>query len=160
MDQAHLHLVLNHFPILGSFFGAFVLSYGLIKKNRTIKRFGLLVIFLVAVATIPAYVTGEAAEHATEDLYGSSHHMLEEHEDLAKIAFPIMLVLGGFSGLIWFLSGRNEEKDYSKATWAILVSTVLMFAFMALIGNHGGKIRRPELRGEQVIVQKDHDELH
>jgi len=29
MDQAHLHLVLNHFPIIGSLFGIGYIAYGL-----------------------------------------------------------------------------------------------------------------------------------
>ena len=33
MNQAHLHMVLNHFPIIGLIFGIGVLFYGIIKKH-------------------------------------------------------------------------------------------------------------------------------
>ncbi len=38
MNDAHLHLVFNHFPIIGTIFGLGVLMAGLLLKNNTVKN--------------------------------------------------------------------------------------------------------------------------
>lgn len=159
MDQAHLHLVLNHFPILGSLFAFILLLIATLKKNLFLYKTGLTVLFFVALLTIPAYTTGEAAEHATEHLPGSSHDMVHEHEEQAELAFPIMLALGAFAGFLLLQMKRKPEGNHMKFAWPMVVLTAGMFFFMALIGNHGGKIRRPELRGE-VVQSESHGEHH
>jgi len=154
MTAAHLHLLLNHIPILGTFFGLILLFLGLTKRSKTLQKVGLATFFIVGLVTIPAYLTGEAAEHATEHLSGSSHDMLHEHEELGMYGLIISLVLGTISGFFWFLVARNRHLDYKKVLWAILLGSLFSFFMMFFIGGHGGKIRRPELRG--VIQDGQH----
>lgn len=160
MDQAHLHLVLNHFPILGTLFGSILLIVGAFKKSRTLQKAALLTLVGVALFTLPAYYTGEAAEHATEHMIGSSHDMLEEHEELAEKGLVVALVLGAVSLVLWFFIHRNRHKDYTKFSWIVVGLSIISFLLMALIGNHGGKIRRPELRGETVIERPHFGDSH
>lgn len=150
MTGAHLHLLLNHLPILGTLFGLLLLLVGLIKKSKTLQKTALATFVLVGLITIPAFLTGEAAEHATEHLVGSSHDMVHEHEELGEKGLILALVLGLVSAVFWLFLARNKHLHYRRALWVILVGSMLSFALMALIGNHGGKIRRPELRGEKV----------
>jgi uncharacterized membrane protein len=161
MDQAHLHLVLNHFPILGTLFGAVILLIGAIKKNKTLQKAGLITLVLIAIITIPAFMTGEAAEHATEHLAGSSHDMVHEHEELAELGLISASIVGVASLALWFLIYRNRHQDYTRLAWAVTGLAFGSFFIMMLIGNHGGKIRRPELRGENVeVVDHHHHEDH
>jgi uncharacterized membrane protein len=153
MTAAHLHLLLNHIPVLGTFFGLILLFLGLTKRSKTLQIAGLATFFIVGLVTIPAYLTGEAAEHATEHLSGSSHDMLHEHEELGLYGFIISLILGMISGFFWFLVTRNRHLHYKKALWAILIASLFSFFVMVLIGGHGGKIRRPELRSEIQEVE-------
>ena len=87
--------------------------------------------------------------------------MVHEHEELAELAFPIMLALGALAGFLLMQMKRKPEGNHMKFAWPMVVLTGGMFFFMALIGNHGGKIRRPELRGEQVQTDQssDHHEM-
>ena len=41
MNWAHMHLLINHIPVLGMVFGTLLLAYGLVKKNEEIKRVSL-----------------------------------------------------------------------------------------------------------------------
>jgi uncharacterized membrane protein len=148
MTQAHLHLILNHLPIVGIFFSAIILLFGLLKKNRTFTKLGLLGFVVMAVLMLPVYFTGEAAEHVVEEMPGSSHDMIHEHEDLGFIGLIISLILGAFSWLIWFFIHRNRHQNYSKYAWMTLVFATVTFFFMMLVATHGGQIRRPELRTE------------
>jgi uncharacterized membrane protein len=148
MSGAHLHLVLNHFPILGALFGGILLLIGMIKQNKTLEKAGLITFIVIALITIPAYLTGEAAEHATEHLVGSSHDMVHEHEELAEIGFIMMLGLGVLSLVSFFFITRNKYMKYTSLKIVVLVSAFFTFGMMVIIGEHGGEIRRPELRGE------------
>jgi uncharacterized membrane protein len=38
MNDAHLHMVVNHFPIIGTIFGFGVLIVGLVLKNKTLQN--------------------------------------------------------------------------------------------------------------------------
>ena len=155
MTGAHLHLLLNHIPLLGTFFGLILLFIGLTKKSKTLQKAGLATFFVVALVTIPTFLTGESAEHATEHIAGFSHDVAHEHEELGEIGWIFAIVLGVLSGLFWFLLTKNRHIDYKKALWSILIISIASFIIMVLIGAHGGEIRRPELRGE-VVTQQDH----
>ena len=58
MNQAHLHLLLNHLPILGALFGLLILAGGFLLKYDTVKRTALGLFVLSAILAIPAYLTG------------------------------------------------------------------------------------------------------
>ena len=62
MNWAHVHLLINHIPVLGTVFGTLLLVFGMAKKNETIKRVSLGIFAIIAVATVPVYFTGEPAE--------------------------------------------------------------------------------------------------
>ena len=35
MNWAHLHLLINHIPVLGTVFGTLLLIFGMAKKNKS-----------------------------------------------------------------------------------------------------------------------------
>src|SRR5258705_10970086 len=63
-DLAHLHLLLNHFPTIGTILGLGLLLLAFIRKNDHLKKLSLEVMFLIALATMPVYVSGQAAAEA------------------------------------------------------------------------------------------------
>jgi uncharacterized membrane protein len=158
MTLAHLHLVLNHMPILGTLFGLILLFLGLSRGNKILQKAGLVTFVVVALVTIPVFLTGEPAEHLVEDFPGFSHDMAHEHEELGEKGLIIALILGAISAFLVFLLNRNKNLNYKKGMWAVLALSVVSFLFMMLIGNHGGKIRRPELRGEKSEIGNNHSD--
>ena len=38
MDPAHLHLMLNHIPVLGTAFGMALIAWALFRKSEELKR--------------------------------------------------------------------------------------------------------------------------
>ena len=62
MDATHLHLILTHFPIVGTIIGIGILAYGQFAKNDAIKKVALVTFILMAILTIPVFLTGEEAE--------------------------------------------------------------------------------------------------
>jgi hypothetical protein len=143
-DGAHIHLLTNHIPILGPLFVLPLLIAGVVKKNRSITIAALVMAVAVAVATIPAFVTGEEAEEAVEGMMGVSEVNIEEHEEEAEIAYYAMLMAGAVAlgALLSSTGGRSVSPVLSWLTTGILVAT---FILMARTGNSGGKIRHTEL---------------
>ncbi len=152
MDAVHFHLVLNHFPIIGTIIGAGILAYGLLTKNNSNKKVALFIMFLMAVVTIPVFLSGHEAEEIVEHLAGVSEDYIEEHEELAEKALWLMSVLGllSLAGLysIW------KKLSYAKIiTVAVLIVSLITIGIMAKVGNFGGQIRHSEIRNTSSIDQ-------
>ena len=145
MNGAHLHLVLNHFPILGSLFGLVILTYGLWSKNKAFMNAGLIALIAIALITIPTFMSGEAAEEVIEHNSGVSEQLIEDHEERGKIGFLLMELLGITAVVALFLSAKNK-KGGKLLNYAVLIFAILVFGFIVTVGNSGGKINHPELR--------------
>jgi asparagine N-glycosylation enzyme membrane subunit Stt3 len=59
MNWAHIHLSLNHLPVVGTFFGVLLLLLALLRKSEELKRVSLGVFVLTALLALPVYFTGE-----------------------------------------------------------------------------------------------------
>ena len=70
MDAAHLHLMLNHIPVLGTAFGMALIAWALFRKSEELKRVSLGVFVIIALLAVPAYLTGEPAEEIVEHSTG------------------------------------------------------------------------------------------
>ena len=59
-NLAHLHLLLNHVPTVGAVVALGLLLLAFIRRNEPLKHRGLEVLFVIAVLTLPVYMTGVA----------------------------------------------------------------------------------------------------
>jgi len=153
MDATHFHLVLSHFPIVGTFVGMGILAYGQFFKNIEIQKVALATFILMAILTIPIFLTGEEAEETVEHVAGISEQLIENHEELAEKSVWLM----GFLGVLSLLNLFTIIKKYSFAksiTIVSVITSVLTFGFFAQVGNLGGQIRHSEIRTESNILQK------
>ncbi|MEO1052492.1 MAG: hypothetical protein AAFX87_17805 [Bacteroidota bacterium] len=145
MDATHLHLVLNHFPIVGTFFAMFILAFGLFLKKDEVANTALIMMIFVAIITIPVYVTGEEAEHTVEYLPGVSKYYIEEHEKMGELSLWLVSASGTVA-VMALLSAFLNKKRNKTLDWATLGLLIGTFAFMAYVGDLGGKIRHSEIR--------------
>ncbi len=145
MNATHLHLLLNHLPVLGTAFGLGLLLFGLWRTSNELKKTALGVFVLVALAAVPVYLTGEPAEEGVESLPGVSKSMMDSHEEAAGVAFVAVLVLGvaSLGALVGFRPGK------SLPAWcgnSVLVAALIVGGLMAYVANLGGQIRHSEIR--------------
>lgn len=152
MNPTHLHLLLNHFPIVGTLIGSAILFYSLIKKQNTGKVIGAIIIVIMALVAIPVMLTGEPAEESIENLSGISKTLIHDHEEAAEKAFWLMGITGVFS-LAALILYRVKSAFAQKAFWLVFVFSAISFLFMAWAGNLGGKIRHPEISNSFSTVQ-------
>ncbi|MCX7737312.1 MAG: hypothetical protein N2319_11440 [Candidatus Kapabacteria bacterium] len=147
MNAAHLHLLLNHFPVILLIVGFVILIVGLIAKKKTLKITALVIFMCGSLITIPTYFSGGNAEDIIEDISPESKVYIEKHEDQAKI-FSITFYMLGILSFIGILGISKDQKYASWFTYLILIFSAISLYFAALTGNSGGEIRHTEIRKE------------
>src|SRR6266540_2985557 len=102
MDLTHIHLLLNHFPIVGNIIGGGLFAIALIKDSNDLKRASLIVLLGIALVTIPTYITGNGAQDAIKSVPDVSKSLIETHEGAALVALGFMELTGAFAWLgLW-----------------------------------------------------------
>ena len=145
MNQAHLHLALNHFPIIGTVLGFLTLLAGILFKNEGIKKAGLGIFVFSGVMAIPAFLTGEGAEEVLKATGMDVEAVGEDHERLGKIALAISLVIGVLAFIALFIE-RKHAALFKKLLIAILVIAGANAVVLKYTGTTGGEIRHTEIR--------------
>ncbi|MCB9282855.1 MAG: hypothetical protein H6563_02180 [Lewinellaceae bacterium] len=144
MNQAHIHLLLNHFPILGSLFAAGILFFGVILNDRKVNQVGLLSLVAFTLLTIPAFLSGHGAEEVIEDYPGISHAAIHNHEEAAELGLWIMVIAGVIALVSYFLQ-RRKEQMHRLLSLITLVAATAAFGVFFRVGLTGGEIRHPEI---------------
>ena len=159
MTATHLHLLLNHLPVLGALFGMGLLFYGVLRKSEDLKRAALLVFVIVALLSIPVYLTGEPAEDGVKGLPGVSNVIVEKHEEAAVFTFGLLLVLG-FTGLISLVIFRSGKLIPTWLNSGLLTLSLVVFGSSAWTANLGGQVRHTEIRpgAAAPAANAEHDE--
>ena len=148
MNDAHLHLVLTHLPVLGTFFGAGLAAHGLLFRKPDVLKVALGVFVIAALLAGAAYLTGEGAEEAVERI-GIGEQLIEAHESVAVYA----LVGAGALGLM-ALVGLVAYRDRTVARSYVLGVMTLALGvagLMAYTANLGGQIRHVEIRSGPLV---------
>ena len=151
MNQTHLHLLITHLPIVGSFLGALVLAYGLRTNSIHTQIAAYFVLVISSIGAVIAYVTGEAAEETVENITGISHDLVEEHEEFAIIGLIALIVLGLVSIIALVFTVRKSSSIRALA-WLTLLVSIVSFGLIAWTGYLGGQIRHDEIRDAKVYI--------
>ena len=145
MSAAHVHLLLNHIPILGTIGGLLLLGYGMIRKSEDVKRASLFAFTITALVTIPVYLTGDGTAQIVGNLPGVSTAIIAQHDTAATFTIVAIEILGIVSLLSLWLSRRSPEIK-RKLVFAVLVLAIIASGLGAWTGNLGGQIRHTEVR--------------
>ncbi|MFB0910014.1 MAG: hypothetical protein QMA99_03555, partial [Flavobacterium sp.] len=97
MNDAHLHLLVNHFPIIGTILGLGTLVAGIALKNNSVKNTAYCLFVVSAVFAALSMATGEGAEEMVEDMPNIGHQIIHEHEELAEKLALVLYLLGAVS---------------------------------------------------------------
>jgi uncharacterized membrane protein len=155
MNLAHLHLLLNHFPIIGTIvaLGLFIASF--IGKNDDLKRSALIIFAAIALITLPAFFSGVGAQRMVRKEPGIAVAVIDRHEGAAILAMFLMLITGALALVeLWKRRRIRTEKIWSGTVFAILVFSLLTTAVMARVGTTGGDIRHPEIWDVKDVTQE------
>lgn len=145
MSWAHLHLMLNHVPVVGLPIALLLLAVALLRRSTELAKASLELIALVAAVTIVVQLTGESAEELIKKLPDFSEALVEHHEEAALTATIGMSVLGlvALAVLVLF---RGAATIPSWIGGGILLMGILVGGLMGWVANLGGQIRHTEIR--------------
>ena len=143
---SHLHLILNHVPTIGTAVAVGLLFLAFARKHEPLKLAGLEVLFIIAIVTMPAYMTGIAARLELLDRSGVSDTAMRRHHDAALAGFTVT-ELAGFGAWIALWQSRRRGRASPAMVAGVLVLSVAALALMGRAANIGGEIRHPEILG-------------
>jgi hypothetical protein len=151
MNLAHVHIILNHVPSLGSIAGLLLLAAGIYKKDEAIKHFAYSVLVLITMAVLPTYITGAESQRIVEKSPSYAAGVFQMHQNAAMITLLCMTAAGMFA---WF--GLWEYRRHSRSgpltTSATLIATMAAVASVLLTASIGGKISHAEIRDASDLV--------
>ena len=145
INQAHIHLIVNHVPIMGSLFAAVLLGAGILRQNTVLTQAGLVAVLLAGLLCLPAQLTGEGAAAIVQNMPRVSRALIQNHAAAAELGF---WVLEGAAALALFsllLLKSASPKARLLSLLTLLVAAV-SFGLLARAGNLGGQIRHTEIR--------------
>jgi len=152
MNLAHLHLVLNHVPIVGTVIGVGLLVVSLAGNTDGFKRASLMILAVVALLTLPTFFSGIGAQRAITRDPAVSALLIQRHEGAAMLALFFIEIAGALAlAGLWQDHRSNIGKRWTWIPMAILLFSVVTAGLLARVGTTGGEIRHPEIRLAQEV---------
>lgn len=145
MNDAHLHMVVNHFPIIGIILGFGVLIAGIVFKNDSVKNTAYSLFIIGAIFAALSMATGEGAEEIVEDMPSVGKKIIHEHEEMAEKLAIVLYLLGvvSIAGLYTNIKKHSQAKLVSFLALTIAVIGVFLGK---QTGTTGGEVRHTEIR--------------
>jgi uncharacterized membrane protein len=151
VNYAHLHLLLNHVPVIGSIVGLGLFLISFFGKNEDLRRSSYIIFAAVALITIPAFLSGFGAQQMIKGP-GVSDALISRHEGSALLSLWFMELTGAIALIgLWQSQATAPPPRWNVS--AVMLFSVLTVVLMARTGNTGGDIRHPEVRpGAEATV--------
>lgn len=157
MNDAHLHLVVNHFPIIGTIFGFGILLAGIFLKNKVVKNVAYFLFIVSAVFAALSMYTGEGAEDLVKKMPDVGKKIIHEHEEIAEKLALVLYLLGAIS----LLGLYTNFKNHSKAKLVSFLALTIAFVGVVLaksVGTSGGEVRHTEIRSDYKPANTESNE--
>ncbi len=154
MNDAHLHMVVNHFPIIGTIFGLGILLAGIFMKSNVIKSVAYILFVVAGIFAAVSMATGEGAEEISEKLPSVTDQIIHEHEEMAEKLAIVLYALGLVSLIGLYLNFINHAKASIVSYFAMVIAIVGVFVGKQA-GTTGGEIRHTEIRANANTAAVD-----
>ncbi len=145
MNWMHVHLIVNHVPVIGAVVGVAIFILAALAKSEPVKRAMLGLLFVLAVVALVVYFTGTRAEDPAEKLSGVSEKLVDAHQEAALLALIVVGVLG-LVALVALARSRGGGGVEGWASAAVVVIGLAACVLLARTAELGGRIRHPEIR--------------
>jgi uncharacterized membrane protein len=150
MNMAHLHLLLNHFPIIGTIIGLALFLISFAGKGEETRRASYIVFAAIALLSIPTFFSGYGAQVAMKKDPAISAVLVVRHQSSALLSIWFMEITGTLALVgLWQSQGDGRPKRWNVL--AVLLFSLLTVGLMARTGNTGGDIRHPEIWAGQEV---------
>jgi len=151
LDWPHVHIMINHFPVILTVMGAAAAVFGLFRGRRGVWLYATATMTMAALTAIPTYFTGEPAEEGLHRPWYIARQSIHTHEDAALVA----AIITGVAGLIALVAWRRLVRYPREISLpgglrtAVVVTSVIAAAAMGYASLLGGHIIHdaPGLKG-------------
>jgi hypothetical protein len=144
LSGAHPHLLVNHVPIMGAFFGLALLIASYVFAADGLRRTAFAVLVVTALAASASDLSGDLAEDAVKGLPGVTREVIHTHKEMAEKAYYVAGVVGALA--LGALVRWRRTPVPAGATHVILVGAAVVSGLMAYTGLLGGRVRHTEVR--------------
>ena len=136
--MAYLHLLSNHFPILGSLFGVLLLVVALLKPNLNTTFSAYIILLISGIGGFVAYFTGEPAEESIEHIKGISHKVIHIHEEMAENSLYFVFLLTAdripiFSSFSTITRAFREDNFYVRILCLVRISARRIYGLFLIL---------------------------
>ena len=153
MNAAHLHLMVNHFPIILPIVGIIVMLIGLLFKSEAVKRTAYFIFIVTAIGAFFVMSTGEGAEEMVKVSKEFSEKFIHEHEEIAEV-FVIWTYVLAIISAIGFILSLKLSKFSDAFTMLTLLVAISTLYFARRTATTGGEIRHLEIRSNTTALTR------
>jgi uncharacterized membrane protein len=147
MNWAHVHLLINNVPILGSFFAALFFAVAATRNSRDAwAGAGMVMLGIASLGALLAFLTGEPAAEVIKGQANTSGSALSEHHVRGVVAISTAGI-AALIGVVALIRVRKRGGSYSRhLVTVLLVATLASAAAFSWTGLAGGRVSHPELQ--------------
>jgi uncharacterized membrane protein len=145
---AHLHILVSVFPSFGLVIVLGFYLAGFLGDNEGIRRTCLVLFALLALLSIPTYLSGQGSMEPVSEVPKISKSMMSFHRGWG-IAALVVLILTGVAAAFDLLRSGRTGSDAKRSFF--VVSGLAIVALVLMIVADGWEINHPELRVTVVI---------
>ena len=156
----HVHVMLNHLPVIGLAMAILALALALMHHSRKTEIIALILVLVAAIGALPVNLTGQRAYktiRGVADEDGAA--WLDAHMDRAETAAPAFYLLATLAAAALFVPHK-----WPRATRPLAISTLALAALCAGLGGWialaGGQIRHQEFRAGPAASQPTEHHTH
>ena len=157
-NVAHLHIAINHIPVILIPAALVVLAVGVWRRSEAMFRTGIVVAWAGVAFGLATYFTGDAAADLVMAVEKAQEKTLDpivgEHDASAGWALGSAVLVAVAGVWAWRRKGLGRG-----VTVPLLVLTALSSAILGRTALLGGRIRHPEARAG-FVAPATHGEEH
>lgn len=132
MNWPHVHLVINHFPVILTVVAVGAVILGLIMRRTMIWIFAAVCLTLGGVSVGPVFISGKQASEVIEELPNPPREVIHEHEESSEVALFVVLGAGVIGAIAWWQLARAKAEPPRR--W---VRGAVTIAALAAAGTSG-----------------------
>lgn len=153
-NPAHLHLIVNHLPVMGLVLAVPLVLLAIWRHTEPAASIAaVLVIVLAGGGALLASNTGHDAEDFVEDIPGFEEDRIEEHEEWAEAATVLSVATAAFAIGALAYGQRGGGVIPRPALLALLAALLVTLGVVGRTAAMGGEIRHPEIRGPVPVPE-------
>jgi hypothetical protein len=158
-NVAHLHIAINHIPVVLIPAALAVLAAGAWRRSEAVFRTGIVIAWVGVLSGLATYFTGDPAADLVMASEKAQEKTLDpivgEHDASASWALGSAVLVAAAGVWAWRRKGLGRE-----VTVPMLVLTALCSAILGRTALLGGRIRHPEARAAFVAPATHEEKEH